>query len=90
MSFQRDLGHFRNQPADCKTIRADCEIGSGENVFKLHSVYDWKDPLKQGFRYFEPDKIVVLLRCITILGNLHHVEPKLYFQMGSLVLRIFD
>ncbi len=90
MGPQCDLGHFRNQPTDTETIRADRQVRVRKHVFQLHSVNDRKDPLQQGLGHFKPDEIVVLLRRITILRHLHHVEPELRLQMGRLVLRILD
>jgi hypothetical protein len=90
VGLQCDLGHLWNQPADRVTIRADRQILVSEHVFQLHPVPDGKDPLQQGLRHLEPDEVVVVLRRITILRNLYHVESELRFQMGCLVLRITD
>ena len=88
MGLQRDLGHLRDQPADRETIRTHCQILVGQHVFQLHSVHDGKGPLQQGLGHLESDEIMVLLRRIAILRDLYRVEPKLYFQMRRLVLRI--
>ena len=90
MGLQRDLGHLRNQPADRETIRADGQILVGKHVFQFHSVDHGKDPLQQGLGHLESDEIVVLLRRVTILRHLRHVEPELSFQMCGLVLGIAD
>ena len=88
MGLQRDLGHFRDQPADGETIGTDREILVRKHIFQLHSVHDGKDPLQQGLGHLESDEIVVLLRGVTILRDLHRVESELCFQMCGLVLRI--
>ena len=62
----------------------------GKHIFQLHSVHHGENPLQQGFGHLESDEIVVLLRRITILRDLHGVEPGLYFQMRRLVLGVPD
>src|SRR5579859_429420 len=66
----------------------DREILVRQHIFQFHSIYNWKGPLEQWFGDLEPDEIVVLLRRIAILGDLHHVESKLRFQMCGFVLRV--
>jgi hypothetical protein len=84
MGLQGDLGHLRNQPADSETIRTHRQILMGKHVFQLHSVHHGKDPLQQGLGHFESDEIVVLLRGVTILRDLHRVEPDSVFKCAVL------
>ena len=90
MGLQRDPGHFRDQLADRVTIRADRQVLAGQHVFQLHSVYDRKYPFQQGLGYLKSNELVILLRGVTILLDLHRVKPKLCFQMRCLVLGIAD
>ena len=59
-----------------------------QNIFQLDSVNDWKRALEQRLGDLKSDEIVVLLRRVAILGDLHHVESELRLQMRGVVLRV--
>src|ERR1700730_3614281 len=61
-----------------------------QHVFELHAVNDRKCPLQQRLGGPESDEIVILLRRITILRHLHHVESELRLQMRGVILRVSD
>jgi len=90
MGLQRDLGHFRDQPADGVTIRTDGEVRVGQHVFQFQSIDDREDTLQQALGHLESNEVMVLLRSITIVRYLHGVEAKLGFQVRGFVLRVPD
>ena len=88
MGLERDLRHVRDQTANRITIGADRKILVREHVLQLHPVDDGEHALEQGLRNLEADEIVVLLRGVPILRNLHGVEAELCFQVRRPVLRV--
>src|SRR6202158_2569680 len=57
-------------------------------VFQLQSVHNGESPLQQRLGHLESDEIVILLRRITILRHLHHIESELRLQMRGAILRV--
>ena len=89
VGLQRDLRHSWDQAADRETIRTHRKIlVKLSTVFQPHSVNHGEGAFEQRFGDLESDEIVVLLRSITILGDLHGIEAELDLQVGCLILRI--
>ncbi len=85
---ESDFGHVGDEATDGPAVRADGEIFVGENIFQLHSVNDGKGTLEQGLGDLESDEVVVLLWGITTLGDLHHVESELGFEVSGFVFGV--
>ena len=60
----------------------------GEHILQLHSVHNREGPLQKGLGNLEANKVVILLRGVAVLRDLHGVETKLGFQVSGLILRI--
>ena len=88
MKLEGDLGHAGDKLADRPAVRSDGQIFVGKDFFQFHSVHDGKRPFKQRLRDLKSDEVVVLVRCIAILGDLESVESEFGFQMRGLVLRV--
>ena len=59
-----------------------------QHVLQLHSIHDGKHAFEKLFGYLEADEVVILLRRVTLLGDLRHVESEFGANVRGLVLRV--
>src|SRR5208337_640319 len=90
VSPQGDLSHLWNHAADGIAIGTDSEIFMCQDLFQLQAIDDGECALEKWLGNLESDEIVILLRRITVFGDLHHVEAELRFEMGGMVFCIPD
>src|SRR6516225_2810625 len=84
------LCHFWDYTADAKSVSLNCQIIKPEQFVRLDAVRIKEATLKQRLGNLESDEIVILLRNVALLGDLHDIEAELGFQVGVAVVFVSD
>ena len=85
-----DLCHFRDYAAHAKSVSFNCQVIKPEQLVRLDAVRINEATLKQLLGNLESDEIVVLLRNVASLGDLHDIKAELGFQVGIMVVFVGD